>query len=310
LDLLSENPEPVRTQEVRRQSRNDITAHSLQDTPSLFSSLADQTEDVEDWGEFTDGDEATAGRNGPMAVVARDTAQTTLQTPSLTYETKSQSSPRPNSPAASQIRPANIPPPLILLQLFPPLLERLQQKCPKSGASVKGKDPKVLPAELPQEVAGTLRVMVRILLGRSLRWKRDTILSQSTKIGPARSGKAGGMKLSSVNKSESLKEDKEAVEVQEAWKKRAGILNSIVTEADKPIPSVISSLQVRPATAEEGAFKAPHACALCGLKRDERITKVDLEVNDSFGEWWTDYWGHSECKAFWGAHSGDLDQRS
>jgi hypothetical protein len=312
-DLLSQDPEPVMTQEVGRQPRKDITTnsvHRLQDTPSLFSSLADQTEDVEDWGEFTDGAEATAARNDPgRPGVPRDTAQITSQTRSLTHETKGRASPRADSPAASQIRPANIPPPLILLQLFPPLLEKLQRKCPKSVSSAKGKAPKVLPPELPQE-AGTLRVMVRILLGRSLRWKRDTILSQSTKIGPARSGKAGGMKLSSVNKSESLKEDKEAVEVQETWKKRAGVLNSIVTEVDKPIPSTISSLQVRPATTEEGAFKAPHACALCGLKRDERITKVDLEVNDSFGEWWTDYWGHSECKAFWEAHSGDLDQRS
>lgn len=40
-------------------------------------------------------------------------------------------------------------------------------------------------------------------------------------------------------------------------------------------------------------------CIICGLKREECVGKVDFEVEDSFGEWWVEYWGYRVCKNFW-----------
>jgi hypothetical protein len=61
---------------------------------------------------------------------------------------------------------------------------------------------------------------------------------------------------------------------------------------------------------EEGAIKASHPCALCALKRDERILRVDEgDVNDSFGEWWTEHWGHTGCRIFWERNKDLLLQR-
>lgn len=33
-------------------------------------------------------------------------------------------------------------------------------------------------------------------------------------------------------------------------------------------------------------------CVVCGLKWDEWVVKVDYEVEDSFGEWWIEFWGY------------------
>jgi hypothetical protein len=72
---------------------------------------------------------------------------------------------------------------------------------------------------------------------------------------------------------------------------------------------VLENTRVTTAMASQGAIKAPHACALCGLKRDERIPKIDENVEDSFGEWWTEHWGHTECRQFWEDNMGLLGQR-
>jgi len=152
--------------------------------------------------------------------------------------------------------------------------------------------------------------MARVMAGRTFRWKRDSVLRQSTKIGPARSGKPGGMKLNSVNKNETIKEEKEAVEVLDVWRKRGGLLNSIISAAGgQPIQILTSNMQLRTGTPDEGTLKAPHACALCGLKSEERILGVDRGVNDSFGEWWVDHWGHADCQRFWDENSSTLTHR-
>jgi hypothetical protein len=43
--------------------------------------------------------------------------------------------------------------------------------------------------------------------------------------------------------------------------------------------------------------------------RDERVANVDAHVEDSFGEWWTEHWGHLECRLFWEENQASLAQR-
>jgi hypothetical protein len=72
------------------------------------------------------------------------------------------------------------------------------------------------------------------------------------------------------------------------------------------VPEVAVGLAVSTA---KGVPTAPRACVVCGLKRDERVAKVDGEVEDSFGEWWVEFWGHRECRNFWVGHERELRQR-
>lgn len=328
VDLLSgEVMHPTASYDKKaNHDRKSVTkrANSTLDTPELFSSWATAQdnggEEEEEWGDFPDDlepfEKPAVPKTQPKPSILRASPHKPLSFPrptnrnrSSSVSTVSKSTPAAPTPISSRLRPANIPPPIILLSLFPSLVEDLQRKGSRYTSQIRSKG-EASQSNLPYEIANVAKAMARILLGRSLRWKRDSILAQSTKIGPARAGKSGGMKLSSVNKSEAVKEDKEAVEVQEVWKKRAGLLNSVLTVAgEKPVPPMLASLQVKTATEEEGALKAPHACALCGLKRDERVIRIDQDANDSFGEWWTEYWGHTDCKAFWEGYSNKLDQR-
>ncbi|KAF3895525.1 hypothetical protein GTR04_2747 [Trichophyton interdigitale] len=276
--------------------------------------------DDDDWGEFIDGAE-DAGTKAQQQQQQQQQQQPIPTTSSLGRAQVTAASPgtslnmgkpatRKAETSTSSVRPTNIPPPSILLPLFPPLLEESRQKA-AGYAKRKGDGSSPLPdGEFANQLVSDIRTMAHVVSGRHLRWKRDQILSQSTKIGPARSGRSGGMKLSSVNKSENVKEEKEAVEVVEAWKRCSGLLNSVVTSRGRnPMPALSLSMQVRTATADEGALKSAHACALCGLKREERVARVDDGVSDSFGEWWLDHWGHADCEAFWKSNAAKLDHR-
>ncbi|KAL2000128.1 hypothetical protein VTN02DRAFT_3528 [Thermoascus thermophilus] len=211
------------------------------------------------------------------------------------------------SPAfGAQIRPTNIPPPSIILQLFPRLFEQLH----KEASKVKRDSNPSSSTILAERLTCTLKVAARVVAGRTLRWKRDTFLSQSMRIGPARSGKLGGMKLNSVSKNENVKEEQEAMEVLESWRPRAAIFNSVILSSGRrPVPVISELTRVDTATPDKGAIRAPHACAICGLKRDERIPKVDENVEDSFGEWWVDHFGHTDCRRFWEDNSKLLHSR-
>lgn len=270
-----------------------------------------QEEPFEEWGDFTDGPiETTQGSNPKVAdhqgvhSKGRDPAQTL----GPTAKTGATKVPKPiaQSPAG-HVRPTNIPPPSILLELFPQLFERLRQDGAEAKRNVQQKE---ILESVSLSIINTLKTVARVIAGRTLRWKRDTILSQSMRIGPARSGKTGGMKLSTVNKNEDIKEQQEAVDVINMWRDRAALFNSVIQAAGRrPVQAIIENTRVTTAMASQGAIKAPHACALCGLKRDERIPKIDENVEDSFGEWWTEHWGHTECRQFWEDNLGLLEQR-
>ena len=257
-----------------------------------------------DWGDFIDGPSTQAPTSAKPA--------------SSKMSSKPQPAPESAFPGASskiieervpasQVRPTNIPPPSVLLELFPRVMDQLRQQAMQTRKNPQQKE------ALEAAASSTLIILktaARVIAGRTLRWKRDAILSQSMRIGPARSGKPGGMKLSTINKNEDIKEQQQAVDVIAMWRDRAALFSSVVQASGKrPVPVVAENIRAITASPGQGALKASHACALCGLKRDERLPKVDEGVEDSFGEWWTDHWGHTDCRDFWGANSKFLDQR-
>lgn len=225
------------------------------------------------------------------------------------------------APAQSSVAPpTNIPPPSVFFTLFPSLFDLPQSKLFKPVSeqtfSLKNRilsDPSTI--EFLRGYLLIATVAARILAGRKLRWKRDTILSQSMRMGPAAAGGKGGMKLTGVDKAEITREDREAAEVVRIWKDHLGRLRSAIAVSNSStpdssrhlaIPDISENIHVK---TQPGALTAPKACIICGLKRDERANKVDVDVEDSFGEWWIDHWGHQSCRNFWLEHESKLKSR-
>ncbi|KAL5365807.1 hypothetical protein BJX96DRAFT_19788 [Aspergillus floccosus] len=255
----------------------------------------------EEWDDFVDG--PTAGAPTPKSTQRATSKKPTKPDPKSAQNFGVVESSVP----AAQVRPTNIPPPSVLLELFPRLFEVLREEA--SAARRNPQQPELM-EKASSTIMCALKAAARVVAGRTLRWKRDTILSQSMKIGPARAGKSGGMKLNTVNKNEDIKEQQEAVDVITMWRERAALFNSVIQASGRrPVQIISENTRVMTATATQGAIKASHACALCGLKRDERLPKFDESVEDSFGEWWTDHWGHTDCRLFWENNLGMLRQR-
>lgn len=218
--------------------------------------------------------------------------------------------------------PTNVPPPSVLLTILTQLLNlsqsRLFQEVSNQPFSLKNRimsNPSTINFIRAYILLAT--VAGRVIAGRKARWKRDTHLSQAMKIGPAGTGGKSGMKLIGVDKAEISREDREASELVRVWKDQVGRLRSAVAIANSSvhdhsthliIPEINEKMPVSTASAADGALTAPKPCVVCGLKRDERILKVDIQVEDSFGEWWVEYWGHRTCKNFWVEHEGKLKQ--
>ncbi|KAJ5676249.1 hypothetical protein N7462_009146 [Penicillium macrosclerotiorum] len=289
--------------------------------PSSKPLPADENDSFGEWGGFTDGPSANPTTTTRAKVPLRhnppqptwedgfDTWDDFTDGPALTRPAPISPSPQSFTssalPSSTAVRPTNIPPPSILLDL---LLTRLQTLAQEAQAAKTQPAPSKAAAAVT--IITTLTAAAHIIAGRSHRWKRDTLLAKSMRIGPA--GKAGGMKLSAVNKHEDVKEAQDAVDVLGAWRERAALFAAVVQSAGrKPVPVVLEpgQLKVVTARAEAGALKAGHACALCALKRDERVLRLDEEVQDSFGEWWTEHWGHTGCRVFWEENKESLGQR-
>lgn len=211
--------------------------------------------------------------------------------------------------------PSNIPPPSILLSLVTTVLQPVLNNARVSTTANIAAQQSADQSQLDHVVAlAFARAGARIIAGRKLRWKRDNILAQSMKIGPA--GKSGGMKLTGVDKTESRREDQEAAEAIRAWGKQVGPLRSAVSRANVSmagnrmnVPEISDNIPIRLIKPSEGAVSAPKCCFLCGVKRDERVTRVDVDVEDSFSEWWMEHWGHVDCVVFWDYNKSLLKQR-
>ncbi|KAF1925538.1 uncharacterized protein M421DRAFT_238466 [Didymella exigua CBS 183.55] len=233
--------------------------------------------------------------------------------------------------------PTNVPPPGVLLSLFPSFFADAQEKLFKPMAAQTLPMRNKLLAE-PGTIAylhGYLvlaSVAAHIIAGRKLRWKRDQLLSQGMRIGPASSRATSGMKLTGIDKGENRKEEREASDVVRAWKDQVGRLRHVISGVNQikagtlgPAPDLQETMPVRTLKQSEGGVPARQQCMLCGLKRDERVTAVDMTVEDSFGEWWIEqvnmHRGTSPdlqdnttdcfqgCRNFWNEHKDKLRQR-
>ncbi|OKL60658.1 hypothetical protein UA08_04224 [Talaromyces atroroseus] len=305
LDLLSPDDRPPLNKSIASQitpSQRHLQTFKKptpnQKAPSQSQPKTNPPEDdfFGQWDSFEDGP-ATPNPLSQPTVVTGSKGLKNSKIPSTRTRNSSQSQ--------SVVRPTNIPPPSILLQIFPSLLENFREQLNDtkrgSTSSTSG---------LTLNLSCILKTASRIIAGRSLRWKRDVRLSQSMKIGPAQSGKTSGMKLSSVSRGESIKEEQEAVGLIDIWRHHASVFNSFLqSSGERPIPVSMDKVRITTAGPEQGALKASHACALCGLKRDERLPKVDDDAQDSFGDWWAEHWGHTDCKWFWEENSNKLSHR-
>ena len=309
------------------------------------------------WPTFENGDEAkqTKEKNSfeaewgafddmpPQAVTKPQAAEPAPAKPSATaatsdwdwddWNTSKETAPAPR-PAETTVPsgppPTNIPPPSVLLSIFPSLLSTASTSLfkPTAAASSSVRDRVHSSPTTVTFLRGYLAlatVAARIIAGRRLRWHRDKFLSQSMTISAATGGK-GGMKLAGIDRSQSAREDREAADVVGVWKDAVvGRLRTAVAAANAAVAAgegaaaagggrrqqmrVPELAEVMRVETVKGAITAPKACVVCGLKRDERVVKVDFEVEDSFGEWWVEFWGHRECRNFWLEHEVALRSR-
>ena len=282
---------------ARLQSSKDASKHRVEATEA--TNFEQATMHDEPWMEFETAEATEAEGPGPKSSNAPY-----FHTLKKAAETSNLGPP-----------PTNIPPPSILLPLIATTIASLATEL----KTIQSRQPLDQPSTVSAIGASlsALRAAARILAGRKLRWKRDALLAQSMKIGPAHSGKAGGMKLAGVDRAESRREDQEAAEALQVWRQQAGALRSTVAafngrlpEGERfRMPDIANGVPIRQGKASEGTVTAAKCCFLCGVKRDERVAKVDVEVEDSFGEWWVEHWGHIDCVAFWENHKDFLRQR-
>ncbi|KFA75103.1 hypothetical protein S40288_04039 [Stachybotrys chartarum IBT 40288] len=222
---------------------------------------------------------------------------------------------KPSTSSASDVEPPpiNVPPPAILLSAFPDILNSggtFLKPISKQNASVKQqvlKNPKT--AQFLNSYILLATTAARIIAGRKHRWHRDKILAKSMSISAAGSK---GMKLAGVDKTQSAREDREAADVVAVWQENVGRVRAAVAAANAAEKSALKVPELSDHMHVYAAKLVPVAnkpCVVCGLKREERITKVDFDVEDSFGEWWVEHWGHRACKNFWVEHEQQLRQR-
>ncbi|RYP69246.1 hypothetical protein DL771_006214 [Monosporascus sp. 5C6A] len=323
-------------QEAKKKREEVSKATPVTAWPSVDDNSAGSNVIDENWGSFEDFPddkeqsvaEPTSSTRGSNSVKpAKPPPKKPSLTPKTTASTTLDSSwdwdpvdtkPEADTKASNDhLPPTNIPPPSVLLSIFTQLFDEANQSLyqPVSGQafSIKKRilsDPKTI--EFLKGHLALATVAARIIAGRRLRWHRDKFLSQSMSISAAGSK---GMKLASVDKAQTAREDREATDVVAMWNEQIGRLRSAVAAANSSlkdsgdhlmVPDIRETMQVQTA---KGVPTAVKACLICGLKRDERIPKVDYGVEDSFGEWWTDHWGHTACKRFWLKHEADLRTR-
>jgi hypothetical protein len=199
-----------------------------------------------------------------------------------------------------ELPPTNVPPPGVLLSLFPSLFADAQEKLfkPMAAQTLPMRNKLMAESATIAYLQGYLvlgNVAAHIIAGRKLRWKRDQHLSQGMRIGPASSRATSGMKLTGIDKGENLKEEREVSDVVRAWKEQVGRLRHIVSGANQikastlgHVPDLQDTMPVKTLKQSEGGIPARQPCMMCGLKREERVTAADMATDDSFGEWWID----------------------
>ncbi|KAL8833920.1 MAG: hypothetical protein Q9170_004024 [Blastenia crenularia] len=292
-------------------------------------------DDEDDWGDFEQEpqseavDVPKAKNTGPVAQEPlKEKAVQSNSLLDLVDSLDGKSSSTVSSPYRAECMtmqpaaPSNIPPPSVLLSLvmniFRSIPIEIRDIVNSTSTALMNSQSSTNDSALESlnSKVTVIKASTRIIAGRKLRWKRDTYLAQSMSIGPANAGKASGMKLTGVDRTETRKEDQEAAETVMLWKQQVGGLKSHIarinaqqSDIEIVLPGISGNIPIRTAKTGEGALSALKSCFLCGLKRDERVSGLDANVEDSFGEWWTDHWGHVDCIQFWQEYKDKLKQR-
>ncbi|KAF3038291.1 hypothetical protein E8E12_003976 [Didymella heteroderae] len=279
--------------------------------PAAPAQVADDT-----WVTFDDWEASIPASVAKKPENAKSTPTSTISTPAPILSSAI------DEISPGEQPPTNVPPPGVLLSLFPSFFADAQEKLFKPMAAQTLPMRNKLLAEPTtitylESYLMLASVAAHIIAGRKLRWKRDQLLSQGMRIGPASSRATSGMKLTGIDKGENRKEEREASDVVRAWKDQVGRLRHVISGVNQiragtlaPAPDLQETMPVRTLKQSEGGVPARQQCMLCGLKRDERVTAADMAVDDSFGEWWVEQVNmHRGCRNFWNEHKDKLRQR-
>ena len=264
--------------------------------------------------EVTDEDEWAAWDDAPAAHNSTKKALSNVEQPDTwDWEHAAGSEPSATEAKDSGPPPMNVPPPSVILSAFPELFHSGNSLFKSvAGQNASTKQQILSDSRAVQFLQGYILLgttAARVIAGRKHRWHRDKMLVKSMSISAAGSK---GMKLAGVDKTQSAREDREAADVAAAWREHVGRLRSAVATANSnckvslKVPELSENMHIQTA---KTVPTAPKPCIVCGLKREERVTKVDHDVEDSFGEWWVDHWGHRACRNFWLEHEQRLRQR-
>ncbi|KAJ3562928.1 hypothetical protein NPX13_g8379 [Xylaria arbuscula] len=198
--------------------------------------------------------------------------------------------------------PVNIPPPSILLSAFPQLFEQANEYLykPVSGQSQSIKERVLSDPKVYDFLRGFLILAVvaaRVIAGRKLSRKQGHEAGGSEQDADD-TGRSRGSRCGQQLEEPGCRLRSAVASANSARKGNGALLLKI--------PEISETIPVQTA---KDVPTAPKACVICGLKRNERLPKVDHEVEDSFGEWWVEHWGHVDCKRFWLQHENTLRQR-
>ncbi|KAM7197726.1 hypothetical protein V8F33_005450 [Rhypophila sp. PSN 637] len=296
-------PDPMKELKVKTPQTAEFPQEVQQEESPVTAWPDGKTEYFDsEWAEFKDLPADTKPTNKPVTTGAKEMI---IDNSLLTDST------------AVGPPPTNIPPPSVLLSIFPQLLDVASTSLLKPVSTLPASDQQLIAANEATRLflmgyLALATVAARIIAGRKVRWHRDKFLMQGMTISAA--GGKGGMKLAGIDKTQSARDDREATEVINVWKAQVGRLRSAVAAANTAAagtnPLKVPELSLHVSThAAPNVVTAPKPCVVCGLKRDERIAKVDFDVEDSFGEWWVEFWGHRACRNFWLQHEAKLRQR-
>lgn len=338
LSFQNRKPEQVKALQVKTplspEFPKEITKEAKDASPTPVTAWPGVEEEGfgDDWDEFKDLPES---KPKPKPVNAKPTKSTTTKPADASSdwdwnawgdsEAQTEANPSATRPshesAPAGPPPTNIPPPSILLSIFPQLLDLASTSLLKPINNLPNSSQQRVLADTATAVflrgyLAVATVAARIIAGRKQRWHRDKFLMQGMSISAAAvgGGKTRGMKLAGVDKAQAARDDREAAEVASIWKQQVGRLRTAVAavngsrpgETPLKVPELGVTMVVQTA---QGFPTAAKACVVCGLKREERVAKVDFDVEDSFGEWWIEFWGHRDCRNFWLEHEVKLRQR-
>lgn len=291
---------PMKTAEILEKRVVGTFGKVTKQTPAVASPNSNTPKEEEAWDTFDDWEVSDPKKDANKTSIRTDTSKITAASKDLTSLSPVLSPIPTNEPRADELPPTNVPPPGVLLSLFPSFFTEAQDKLFKPMASQTLPMRNKLMAEPTtiEYLRGYLllaNVAAHVIAGRKLRWKRDQHLSQGMRIGPASSRATSGMKLTGIDKGENMKEEREVSDVVRVWKEQVGRLRHVVAGINQikagtlgAVADLHEVMPVKNLKQSEGGIPARQPCMLCGLKREERVTAMDLATDDSFGEWWID----------------------